>query len=175
MVLMNGPTWFQTAYYMLVIFFPSIDATFRQCSLKQIRHHMLWMTGVSTFILALPLFIGLFFLIFILNFSFVSWLPLFSLAVAFWHHFERANHGDNKNNTTTTRRRRVWGVVTDMLSLVFLGVLILNAFSDCSSRGGVISCERWTYEQWRESDDFQHGGRWNNLIGAFWGFFRLNT
>ena len=168
-----GPSWFQTAYYVLVLFFPRFDGWLRGMAYAKLRKATFILLALaSTYFAAILAVAGG--AIFIIQFSFSSWIFTFLSGIGLWHMFLRNGRLQLARGEAPGLK---WALITDLISLLFLAILVIVGFSDCVmtfDTPPVYSCPDLSYDEWLDSE-VNEGGRWNTIIGTYWGNGRINT
>jgi peptidoglycan/LPS O-acetylase OafA/YrhL/acyl carrier protein len=194
----NPVAWFQTAYYMFLMLFPPLDAHLRKLPVRGLVWRLLVNLVIATVFFNFSPFSWL------LEFTMLGWLPTLVSAMIVGYFFSRYAVNTAKDATTFFQNPRVQGVITDLLSILFLVFEVLTAMSsDCiyvkekdfieSMRPGeevpedsvydanttyVNACDV-TYDEWEEyvgsEPDHFYYGRWPTPIAIVLGWGRGGT
>ena len=127
----NPPSWFQTAFYMFFMIFPPLDAHLRKIPSKG----LLWRLVLN---LAIASIFFVFVHFWLLEYLVIGYLPALVSAMIAGYFFSRYAVVDEtvvKKNAKTGffQNPRVWGVIADIVSLIFIGFEVLTALSSgCS-------------------------------------------
>mmetsp|Transcript_78429 Transcript_78429/g.190029 ORF Transcript_78429/g.190029 Transcript_78429/m.190029 type:complete len:804 (+) Transcript_78429:1311-3722(+) len=190
---LNGPAWYQSAFYFLTICFPAADGMCRGCSQRTrlgfiLGSHVLM---TVTYLIVTEEFVGT------LNLNVYGYFHLFCFGVGLWHmmrdeHERLRNIGDE----AVHRNTRMWGYITDALSAVFLGVALMVMIEDCNHYGinpergyeagdanqaigatGDLAADLGCAEDWESWTAIRESGfgRWTSTIGQLFGWRRLGV
>lgn len=211
----NGVTWFQSVLYCFLLLFPCLDNLLRQQT-RIIQGLMLGIFGaIATvafaFLFAVPE-LG------VLSYTILSWLPLLLAAMLAAYFFPPAvtrcrrrhiSSVQNQSNDETgpddkIEGARLWGVLTDIMSIVLLlfevavitspdcFCMVQETFlemrpnealpGECLNDGETVyvgACGV-TYDEFvdyihPDPNDALNNGRWLTAIGGILGFLRLGT
>ena len=194
----NPPAWFQTAFYMFLMLFPPLDAHLRKLPVRG----LVWRLVVN---LAIATLFFVFVHFWLLEYLVLGWLPTLVSAMIAGYFFSRYAVETANDATTFFQNPRVQGVITDLLSILFLVFEVLTATSpDCvhvkemdfiEMRPGeelpedsifdeyanttyVYACDV-TYDEWFEyvgsEPDHMYYGRWPTPYAIVLGWGRVGT
>lgn len=134
----NGPAWFQSVFYQYLIVFPLLDRHLRNRSDNYLKFvFVLNMIIASTPIIWIDRFPGL-------NYSVLSWLPVMVCSMIAGYAFTK--HGpreqlEGNGPTPILQRPRLWGILVDAVSLIFVLVEVLVVLSPNCAFVGVEDFE----------------------------------
>lgn len=201
----NPPAWFQGVFYVFLMLFPFLNARLRS-------NRRLKCIFVVNMLIATFAFVPLFNVAGMtdLNYTILSWLPTLVCGMIAGYAFVqsatmRKRLGEEDATIPVLLRPKVWGWITDVLSVLFLLVQVANVMlsSDClyvaaetfkairpeedmpSNTFEMLNTTYYracsiTYDEFVEfvhttEDDNVFFGRWGTTAGVLLGFCRMAT